>query len=474
MTNVASAEIAAVPDSLVKSNGVLSNEDTPLTEACTTLLGRFGLKHKTLSNYVNESTLQPPVTMTCAEFQSQILKKGSNGTFSGAITKSIRLKTACIFPKTTLEIQASNVIFDGGGSTFTGGTPDNVILGSGITFQSNDNNSVVPARNQTPIENVLIQKCNFENYSASGVFISNKFNRRNDADISFYQSILLPMHEGNTFDAVGEASPADILRQLSPKNISVRYITVRNTKNAAFYVQNSVTNVDFSYVKAMFTRSGSYLDFGTRGINIRNSCFFKVGYPDPRRKDTSMDRVGREAIAVDASASNNIYHNLFYKSYGGAVHLYKNCWESWENAAHDLLAQYPRRQSSDQNTILGNVIVGGKIGVSVAHRQWGSNAYSSTKSEDVVAHCGDRYINSFLKDKSASGHGVYTYRTYQDYAKDNRIMNNTFFNAAIPIRLNDDGNTVQANVFRGNASSEIVVVGSTKDLQYRGRAVINN
>lgn len=451
-----------IPAAVVEKNGLVS--EAVLAGSCSQIMAAYNKSNVTSNNYVDESLLQAPVSMTCQQFKNDILVGKL-----GEISRSIKLTETCVFPSTEIKITASNVSLDCKNSTFTGGSAESPSKDFGLSFAVNSQTSTQSADNLPVISNVRISNCNFENYKTTGVFIANRFNRKNPLDQAFYYNILLKMHEKAQFDVPGNNSPANKIRQLSPSQISLVNINVRNTKNAGIYIQNSVTKVDITQSKTLYTRVGLYLDFGTRDISVRNTCFIYPGTPDPLSKITEEEFSGREAVAVDASANNVFRNNIIYRAKTGGFHLYKNCWEHFDAHLKDpkRQAQYPRRQRSDNNMIRDNIFVGGQsgeIGVSLAHRAWKEYFFINPVSEPM--RCGD---TTYKKPTPVTGGKEK--RTYQDFARGNVVQENTFFNMETPISILDDGNEVKNNVFRGSKSLMMVAVGHSKDPEYRGRGL---
>ncbi|MFN3454052.1 MAG: hypothetical protein ACK41T_03770 [Pseudobdellovibrio sp.] len=172
----------------------------------------------------------------------------------------------------------------------------------------------------------------------------------------------------------------------------------------------------------------------------------------------------REAIVLDGSANNLVISNLFYENFGGGVHLYKNCWESsnYKQLYQDKLkkyksgllntepakplAQFPRRQRAEKNTISGNVFVGGSIGVALGRRQWAIMRRTHPTNKEW-AYCGDK---PFASGKSSDGS---VFDVIRDYANSNTVSNNRFINTSTGILLADGQNEINENKFIQNESA---------------------
>ncbi len=446
---------------VLSAQGMLSDADQ--NKSCSELREMYGIPEARTPNYIDDEAMQAPQKigsidygkLSCADFEREFLQKG-------VLDRSVTLAQQCLFDKASLRITKSNIRLDCKGSLFRGGTPDAPEKAFGIGLIQNDKDSPRDASSMVPITNVAIRNCNFENYKTSGITLENQFNRSNKADQAYYEKLLIPMQNANIFDLPGNATNADILRDKSPKNFYIGNVTVRNTANAGIYVFNSISRVDINNVKLIHTRHGIYQDYGTRDITVRNSCFMNSGVTDPRKardaKGAFINPISRgEGVAVDSSARNNFVSNLFYKPSAGALYFYKNCWESHNNYklpeenlrpySTSRGGQFPRRQPPSFNLVKNNVMVGGVFAVKLAARQWSDMGGNE-------ANCGDRPVATVLEHGEKIG-------IFRDYASQNAVIKNLFFNPVNAVANQDDYNQIVANVFRGTKGQ-----GPVTDTQY--------
>jgi hypothetical protein len=434
------------------------------------------------------------------------------------------------FNLTSWVIKSSNITLDCNNATFTGSNDGGSTfkVTSGVQFAqdclpgvTNDptcftgtdailataDNEPIPSTTGT-IANTVIRNCSFLNYGGSGMTIANRFNRNftgdfesgdgfskedTDADINFYNSILLKMDNENSWDVmapitqIGQLPASNIgstggneLRSRAPHNIHLYNLSFENTGSTGIYVQNSVSNMDLNQIKILYARVGIYLEPGTRKNIIRNSAFLRTGYVAPGRKNM-YGRPGREGIAIDSSALNLVQSNLFYKNMAGGVQTYKNCWEQ-HAVANANMSQSPRRQASDENQILNNVFVGGladdknpscgraikslagpgnEAAIGIAGRQW---------SDSNPGGCGDRWVGYNPRTGTVAT---------QDFSKRNVIQSNIFHETPVGVYVYDDDNIVSNNSFDGkydpvSGVAALIQVGNKLDARYLGRGLVNN
>lgn len=297
------------------------------------------------------------------------------------------------------------------------------------------------------LHNIWVHSCHFKNYKSTGIVLENKYNRTNPNDIAYYNSILLPLHERDLFDELTSDGPVQAIRDQSPKNILLENLSFDNIGSTAIYVHNGITSLDVNDVRISYAGTGFYFD-SNRDNTVRNSCLIRVGY-----RKQNMKAVGSQGISLDSAARNHIGSNLFFENYMGGVLLFKNCWESSNYQEMYLdkiasgkepprpLAQYPRRQRAEFNTIENNVFVGSSNAVGLARRQWSPMAYDPKKP-----HCGDKPVMEGERSKRVGGTTV-TERIniIRDYANNNIVRNNQFINVNTAIYLGDSNNLISGN-----------------------------
>lgn len=414
----------------------------------------------------NKSLLAPATVLSCRQFRNDYLVKDGKPYEVAKLFSSIRIEKAsdeteadCHFKDHRVELMTSNISFDCGNSVFDGTQANGKLLGAGLRLGPKNLKTGVSA-DQNPklavISNVWVKNCNFVNYTGAGILLENKFNRTNPSDVEFYKKILIPMHESGQFDELNDpSSPAELLRQLSPRDIYIQNVQTYNTGLSGIYVHNHITNVNVNNVKLSYAKVGMYFDSGSRKNLIRNSCFMRIGY-NPENLPEGL----REGIAFDGAAANKVYSNLFFENFGGGVHMYKNCWESsnyqelYDKKMADYLAgksqekpdaplaQFPRRQRAEQNIVEGNTIVGGSIGVAIGRRQW-ALMLREDATNPYWAYCGD-------KPAATAKKGSLTYDVIRDYANNNKIIKNKFINTSTGVFLSDHSNEIRDNTFIQN------------------------
>lgn len=447
--------LPSVPAALIAAGGELDTQ-TIEQSSCAELRGRYGISYASSSQEVDASALQPLQDYTCAEFDAAFL--GGDGKGTATLQHSVRLTEKCTFSGANILIAASNVQLRCNHSTFDGLEQ----MKYGLRLPQRSNTTTASASMTPIIRNVSVDRCTFQNFTVSGVYLTNRYNRHN-ADDQLLYDFILGTEYGNgaggepAWDLPGTPSWSDYLRDWSPSGFYLGDITVKNTRNAAIYIHDHLHDIDINRLHAINTRIGVYLEHGSRDNTVRNSCFHdqNVSAGSPR-----------EYIAIDSSARNRIESNLFYRNHYGAVRLYKNCSEHALTEAH----QFFRRQHANLNTIGGNVIVGGDTGefdyagISIASRQWSPN----TDKE-----CGDASVSP---DPDLVPPADPNDLRYRDYAEQNVVVANVFFAPGLGVSVKDDRNTVYANVFYTPRShvEKAVRVGQARDLTYGRSALRDN
>ena len=191
--------------------------------------------------------------------------------------------------------------------------------------------------------------------------------------------------------------------------------------------------------------SGIYLETGSRRSHVEGNILFRNGYREngPGGQPFSFAGfdfwfwgIGREGISVDGSYENTIVGNTFAQNSAGGIFLYKNCGEYPDRPAY-----FERRYPSDDNLIEGNTFLGGTNGVWIGSRM-GENT--------LPMDCTDpAYIDEPLR------------RVVHDFASDNVVRANTFVGVTYGIRVEDDGNVIEANTFSGDGPGHHAVIIGT-------------
>jgi parallel beta-helix repeat protein len=359
------------------------------------------------------------------------------------VTESITLPKGCAYDKVSFLLSRSNITFNCNNAELNGlgKTERNSqyrrykvaevprVLGFNIVG-SEDNF----------LQNITIKNCNL-------LFYVNGFN------ISFglKDTTRDDLKAGRNIEAL-----ENHLRTLSPKNIRLENNQIVGSHKAGIFVQRYITDLIIN--KNAITDSGDigiYLESGSQKTTISNSTFRKNGettYSIEDRKRTPRARK-REAIAVDSSAYNTIRNNKFINNAGGAIFMYKNCYENYTKTS-----ELPRYQGSNFNLVENNVFSDERKGVWIASRQ----------SRDLENfNCGDAALLITDKDE----------KYYEDFAKNNRVINNTFESNEKAVIIEDDNNTVSNNRFIETKRKDIIigVAEEAKDIhQVKGTVVKNN
>jgi len=348
------------------------------------------------------------------------------------ITESLTLPEGCKYDRVGLKIiDKSNIILDCNGAELSGldrefrqavdkpYSEETAPLNVGIQIGAGPNR----------MNNVTVKNCNLRNYVRGirvtlGLSEQQKTDLRNNANVPELE---------------------DFLRLGSPKNVKIQNSVINYSHKDGVYIDRYVTDFVFENSSINFTGAvGLYLDSGSSGSIIRNSTFTKNGHSD---YDTSkLKRIrrlavdSREAIAIDSSINHTVESNVFSQNSRGAVFIYKNCNEHAQDPR-----QIPRYQSADNNIITNNEFNNEAIGVWVASRQ----------SKDLAAlECGSPIIA-----KGTIRYGTRKEETlfYEDFAKNNQVLFNTFNNVNRAVVIEDDNNSVQNNTFTGKADFDVQV-----------------
>ena len=349
------------------------------------------------------------------------------------ISQSLTLPRGCKYDRVGLRIiNKSNITLDCNGAEFSGldrefrqaidvpYTVETAPLAVGIQVGTGENR---------PVSNITIKNCVLRNY-VRGIRVSLGLSDQSKAAL-----------KNNT----NVADLEDFLRSVAPKNVKVQDSTIIFSHKDGVYVDRYVT--DFVLEDSIVKFSGAvglYLDSGSAGSTIRNSSFIKNGHSDydasKRKRITHLAVDSREAIAIDSSTDNIVENNSFLENSRGSVFIYKNCNEHAQDPR-----QLPRYQSADNNLIRNNVFKNEAVAVWVASRQ----------SKNLKAlDCGSPVVA-----KGSIRRGTSTEETlyYQDFAKNNKVVANTFDNAHRAIIIEDDNNAVLDNIFKGRAEFDVQV-----------------
>jgi parallel beta-helix repeat protein len=226
-------------------------------------------------------------------------------------------------------------------------------------------------------------------------------------------------------------------------NIVIEDSTVRNTRGVGIFVNGYVTDVTLRRLHVENTGSaGIYLETGSTDNVVEDSEIVNNGFSEngPDGQFFEIGGVtfwfwgtGREGIAIDGSRFNVVRNNRFSGNSAGGIFLYKNCGEFPERDRY-----FERRYGAHGNLIEGNTFVNEDNGIWVASRM-GENT--------LPMNCTD--------PQYAFGYAL-------DYANDNVIRGNAFENVTYGIRVEDDRNTIEDNVFVSDDPAHVALILGTQ------------
>jgi parallel beta-helix repeat protein len=231
----------------------------------------------------------------------------------------------------------------------------------------------------------------------------------------------------------------------------------RGSRGVGVYVDGYVEDVTLRDSLVTGTgSSGVYLETGSRRSRVERNVIVGNGFREngPGGQPFSFQGVdlwfwgiGREGISVDGSYENTVVGNLFTGNSAGGIFLYKNCGEYPDRPAY-----FERRYPAARNLIEGNAFVGGTNGVWIGSRM-GENT--------LPMDCTDpAYVDEPLR------------RVVLDRADHNTVRGNRFVDVTYGIRVEDDGNRVEANTFEGGGPDRhAVIVGTPLRTTVLGRPV---
>lgn len=349
------------------------------------------------------------------------------------ITESMRLPAGCKYDRVKIVINnQSNIVFDCNGAQFNG-LDKEFRQKPGTTYKKGrepiDIGILIRSTEDYQSNNIVVKNCNLKNY-VRGIRVNFSMSATTVSDLK---------------NNINVEALENYLRTISPTNIRVEHSTINFSHKDGVYVDRFVNGfvLDNSSVNSTGV-VGVYLDSGSSNSHIKNSSFTKNGYSryvsELRSITKELKDYSREAIAIDSSINNVIEGNSFTNNSRGAVFLYKNC-----NEFHQDPKQIPRYQSADGNIITRNKFYNEHVGVWIASRQ----------SEDLRDfECGIPRVATGIKYYGPYGRTTYF---YEDFAKNNQVLNNEFKNIRFGVLVEDDDNTVNGNTFIGSAHTNINV-----------------
>jgi parallel beta-helix repeat protein len=191
--------------------------------------------------------------------------------------------------------------------------------------------------------------------------------------------------------------------------------------------------------------SGIYLETGSRRSRVERNLLVDNGFREngPGGQpftfaglDLWFWGIGREGISVDGSYENTIVDNAFTGNSAGGIFLYKNCGEFPDRPAY-----FERRYPSEHNRIEGNLFVGGTNGIWIGSRMGENTLPMDCTDPAYVDEPGRRVV--------------------LDRANDNVVRRNRFVDVVYGIRVEDDGNRIEANTFEADRPDRHAVIVGT-------------
>ena len=355
------------------------------------------------------------------------------------IDESITLPAGCKYDRVSFKISRSNINFDCNKTTFNGlgKTKRNTFY---LAYKKDEAPRSyafsINGSEDNYLENITIKNCHL-NFYTSGIKLNFGLKKTTHDDLKNNRNV---------------QALENYLRTISPKNIIVENTSISSSHAVGIYVQRYITEFQLKNSTINDGDIGVYLESGTQKNIISHSTFTKNGETtyDANTRKRKLRIRKREAIAIDSSAYNTITDNTFKNNAGGAIFLYKNCYENYKDSN-----SLPRFQHSDFNTIQNNTFIGEPRGVWVASRQ----------SRDLENfNCGDPLIHS------AKGNKKY----YEDFAKNNEIIDNIFEDVENGVILEDDDNTVSGNTFKGSVKDNDIIIGTKIRSEVLNRPAVRN
>ncbi len=339
------------------------------------------------------------------------------------ITENTTLPKGCNYDRVSFEISTSNLTFDCNNATLNGlgKTKRNTFF---LAYKRDESPLLaaffIRGSEDNFIENVTIKNCNITFY-INGINVDFLLNEATHNDLK---------------NKINVTSLEEHLRAISPKNIEVKNTQITASHKTGIYLQRYITDFKLTNSTLKANDIGIYLESGTRNNLISHSVFTKNGettYNIDTRKRTLRIRK-REAIAIDSSAYNTITDNQFINNAGGAIFLYKNCYEN-----HIDSNSLPRFQYSSFNIIKNNTFSDERKGVWIASRQ----------SRDLDNfNCGDPIVYATEDNKK---------KYYQDFSRSNQVINNVFDGVEKSILIEDDDNIISNNTFSGESRNDVSI-----------------
>ncbi|MCK5813290.1 MAG: right-handed parallel beta-helix repeat-containing protein [Cocleimonas sp.] len=339
------------------------------------------------------------------------------------ITENTTLPSGCRYDRVRFEITRSDVVFDCNNAILNGlgKTKRNTFF---LAYKQEEAPLLaaffIRGSEDDFIENVTIKNCNISYYI-------------NGVNVNFG---LKESTHHNLKNNINVAALEDHLRTLSPHNIQLENMNITANHKTAIYIQRYITDFKLKDSTIKANDIGIYLESGTKNNLISNTTFSKNGETtyDLASRKRKLRIKKREAIAIDSSAYNTIIGNTFINNAGGAIFLYKNCYENYKDES-----SLPRIQHSSFNIIENNTFSDERKGVWIASRQ-------SREMENF--NCGDPLV--IVGEDNDD-------KYYEDFSRNNQIVSNVFNGVEKSIIVEDDNNIISNNTFTGESRVDLII-----------------
>ena len=246
----------------------------------------------------------------------------------------------------------------------------------------------------------------------------------------------------------------DYLRSLSPENVIIENVEVRDSENVGIYLHQHTVGVTVrNSIIRDSSSAGLYLAPYGRHHIIENNLIENNGHIKP----DGIPRIGwyrREGIAIDGSSEHLITKNDIVGNSLGGILLYKNCWEHKDTNPNSA----PRTEHARASEIIGNRFGDQPFGVWVASRQ--SRDLTQMECGDPTPYDNPIAINTLFHPTYSDYPSAYTrdyilafnmVSSWPDFAEENKIRNNIFEqHTRGGIRVEDDETEITGNLFIGD------------------------
>jgi len=246
----------------------------------------------------------------------------------------------------------------------------------------------------------------------------------------------------------------DYLRSLSPENVIIENVEVRDSENVGIYLHQHTVGVTVrNSIIESSSSAGLYLAPYGRHHIIENNLISNNGHIKP----DGVPRIGwyrREGIAIDGSSEHLITRNDIIGNSLGGILLYKNCWEHKDTNPNSA----PRTEHARASEIIGNRFGDQPFGVWVASRQ--SRDLTQMECGDPTPYDNPIAINTLFHPTYSDYPSAYTrdyilafnmVSSWPDFAEENKIRDNVFeLHSRGGIRVEDDETEITGNLFVGD------------------------